>query len=443
MLATLLLAGLLVLSAGGLHGAEPWTLARTVDFALTNSPDARLAGQRIATARADLRAAEAAFRPRLAFQSGYLRSDNPVTAFGASLNQRAFNPTLDFNNVPDADNLNLKGLVTVPLYTGGQNSAARAAATAAQAAARADAEAVRAALTFELAQAYLSARKATGFIRAAEASVAAFRTNLVIARHRLESGSALKADVLDLEVRVTQAQEELIQARHARALVVRAVRTLMGWEEKDFQLADVPVALLRPVIGDDSGTRPERAAAEQRRAAAEQGVRQSRAGFLPRLSGFGSVDYDRGWEFDGDNTSYTVGVLLEWSLWDGDRTQANVAKARAQLAEAEESERKLAHTLDFEAEQARLRLIEADERIGVSEKAIASAGESVQITRSRYEEGLALATQLMDAETALTAARVRQEEALADRQIAIAALRKALGLPVLVEDRATSTPRQP
>jgi outer membrane protein TolC len=37
----------------------------------------------------------------------------------------------------------------------------------------------------------------------------------------------------------------------------------------------------------------------------------------------------------------------------------------------------------------------------------------------------------MDAETALVAARVRRAEAEADRQIASAAVRKALGLPQL------------
>ena len=48
----------------------------------------------------------------------------------ASLNQRSFSPTLDFNNVPDADNLNVKGLVTVPLYSGGRNAAGRESARA-------------------------------------------------------------------------------------------------------------------------------------------------------------------------------------------------------------------------------------------------------------------------------------------------------------------------
>ncbi|HRZ39207.1 MAG TPA: TolC family protein, partial [Candidatus Paceibacterota bacterium] len=58
-------------------------------------------------------------------------------------------------------------------------------------------------------------------------------------------------------------------------------------------------------------------------------------------------------------------------------------------------------------------------------------------TRARFEQGLCLASQLLDAETARTSARVRPAEAEADRRIAIAALRKALGLPQLQTDSAS------
>ncbi|MBI4327519.1 MAG: TolC family protein [Chloroflexi bacterium] len=90
--------------------AEPWTLERALACALTNSPDARVAQHRIAAARAGLDQATAVFWPHVQFQSGYTRTDNPIGVFMAALNQRAFRPTLDFNNVPDADNLNVKGL---------------------------------------------------------------------------------------------------------------------------------------------------------------------------------------------------------------------------------------------------------------------------------------------------------------------------------------------
>ncbi|HPU54870.1 MAG TPA: TolC family protein, partial [Verrucomicrobiota bacterium] len=87
--------------------------------------------------------------------------------------------------------------------------------------------------------------------------------------------------------------------------------------------------------------------------------------------------------------------------------------------------------IGFEVEQARLQLKEASERLAVTEAAVAQAQESVDLTRSRFEQGLMTSAQLIDAETALIAARVRRAEAEADRRIAIAALRKALGRPQL------------
>jgi outer membrane protein TolC len=62
---------------------------------------------------------------------------------------------------------------------------------------------------------------------------------------------------------------------------------------------------------------------------------------------------------------------------------------------------------------------------------VAQAAESASLTRARFEQELTLPTQLIDAEAALVAARVRRAEAEADRQIATAALRKALALPQL------------
>jgi outer membrane protein TolC len=93
--------------------------------------------------------------------------------------------------------------------------------------------------------------------------------------------------------------------------------------------------------------------------------------------------------------------------------------------------------IDLEIEQARIGLNESTERLQVTEKAVAKAAESVELTRARFEQGLCLASQLLDAETALTGTRVRRAEAEADRRIAIAALRKALGLPQLQTDSAS------
>src|ERR1035437_10203977 len=129
---------------------EPWTLERALQQALAANPDARLAQQRIVAAQAGLEQANSAFWPRVQFQSSYTGSDNPMLAFGSILNQRAYSSSLNFNDVPGVDDLNTRGLVTVPLYAGGRNTATRKAARANTDAARQDNAAIRNALGFEL-----------------------------------------------------------------------------------------------------------------------------------------------------------------------------------------------------------------------------------------------------------------------------------------------------
>jgi outer membrane protein TolC len=226
-----------------------------------------------------------------------------------------------------------------------------------------------------------------------------------------------------------------VRARNAQALAERALRNLLGLEQGEFTVADSAPSATVPESGDFSH-RPELAASYQRQRAAEAEVRRAKGGYQPSVNAFGSLDYDYGWKFDGDGKSYAAGVLLQWDLWDGNRTRGKVEEARAHLETAREEERKLRLALDFEVEHARIGLREANERLAVTEKVIAQATESAFLTRARFEQGLAIATQLIDAETALTAARVRRAEAEADQRVAAAAVRKALGMPPL--DPATT-----
>ena len=416
--------------------AEPWTLERALQQALAANPDARLAQQRIVAAQAGLDQANAAFWPRLQFQSSYTGSDNPMLVFGSILNQRAYSSSLDFNDVPTVDDLNARGLVTVPLYAGGKNTATRKAARANTEAARQDNAAVRNALGFEVSRAFYTVLKTRQFIRAAEAGVNSFEASLAAAKKRLDGGTLLKTGVLDIEVRLAQAREELVRARNANALAVRVLRNLLGIESGDFEVADTAPSVTAPDSGDFSG-RPELAAARQRERAAQEQARAAKGGYLPRVNAFGSLDYDYGWKYDHGGGSFTAGALLQWDLWDGKLTRAKVAEANANLESAREEQRKLRLALDLEVEQARLDLKAANERLSVTDQAVAQAAESASLTRARFEQELALSTQLIDAETALVAARVRRAEAEADRQIAIAAVRKALDLPQLESQSKT------
>jgi len=410
--------------------AEPWTLERALDYALSHNPDARLAQQRIMAAQAGLEQADSAFWPHLQFQSSYTRTDNPMMVFGSILNQRAYNSSLNFNDVPNVDDLNVRGLVTVPLYAGGKIMAGREAAKANTQAAKQTSAAVRNELGFEVVRAFQTILKTRQFINATEAAVTAFEGNQAAAKKRLDGGTLLKSDELDIEVRLTQAREDLVRARNANTLAVLTLRNLLGIESEDFTVADVaPVAIVP--IGGDFSHRPELAAANEHERAAQAEIKGAKSGYQPRVSAFGSLDHDYGWVTGGDGNSYSAGVMLQWDLWDGFSSRAKTREAKANLESASEEKRKLRLALDFEVEQARLNLQAANERLAVTAKSVEQAEESAKLTRNRFEQGMAISTQLIDAESALVAARVRRAESESDQRIAVAALRKALALPQL------------
>ena len=130
---------------------------------------------------------------------------------------------------------------------------------------------------------------------------------------------------------------------------------------------------------------------------------------------------------------------MSWNVFDGGRARAEIQDAEALRALVREQERKKRLAIQLELARAQTSLATAQARIVHAHRAIASATESLAITKSRFHDGLALSTQLIDAETALSSANVRLAQARAEEQVALARHRYALGLPIL-ETSHSSTP---
>ena len=423
-----LLAALIL--ALNISASEVWTLRRALDYALANNPDAKIAQHRINAASANLQQANSAFWPKAQIQSSYIRTDNPMMAFGNILNQRAFDSSLNFNNVPETDAVNVRGLITAPLYAGGRSIAERGAAKANRLASKFEKEATLNQLEFEVVRAFLAIHRTRQITRSVEATVHSFETSVIVARRRFENESVLKAEVLDVEVRLAESKEQLVRARNAERLAQRALKNLLGIEtDEPFALEDAIPKVTFPT--EQSSERPELLALRHREDASRSRIRAAKSGYLPRVNAFGSADYDYGTVTRGDGTSYAAGVVAHWDLWDGFSTRSKINEAEAHLETVQEEARKVRLAINLEAEEARLNLLAARERLAATETLVAQATESVRLSRDRFEQGLALSTQMIDAEAALLSARVRRADAETDEQLAIASLRKALALPQL------------
>lgn len=134
-----------------------------------------------------------------------------------------------------------------------------------------------------------------------------------------------------------------------------------------------------------------------------------------------------------------AGVSLKWNVFDGGRTKAEIQSAEAQHASALQNERKKRLEIELDIVKAQTNLTTIQKQLEQANKSVASAVKSLEITRARFADGLALATELIDAETMATTAKLTRVQAAAEEQIAIAYLRHASGLPIL----PTSNPNHP
>ena len=74
------------------------------------------------------------------------------------------------------------------------------------------------------------------------------------------------------------------------------------------------------------------------------------------------------------------------------------------------------------------------QRIAVSETAVESAKESLRIEQLRYKTGAGTSTDVIDAQAALLRAETEYYQALYDKDIALASLRRATGTDAYAEE---------
>ena len=171
---------------------------------------------------------------------------------------------------------------------------------------------------------------------------------------------------------------------------------------------------------------------EQRKVMQQAALTAANGGWYPAVVLSANLDYARPnariippkdqWE-----TTWDVGVQLQWNIWDWFATAAQADQARAQLTQAEAALHLVHDTVALEAAQSYFTLQEAVERIAAAELGRKQATESHRIMSERFSQGLASSTDLLDAETALLQARLTETQAITEVAIQRERFRKSLG----------------
>ena len=381
-------------------------------------------------------ARRAAGFPVLSLQAGYTRT-NHVKGFDLPDPSGSGQVVSLYSDVPD--NARTRIDLQWPIYVGGRTDALARAARAEADAIGHDRLAAQADLKLEITRAYWAMVTAGASVGVLEQALARMDAHLADARNRLEAGLVPPSDVLSSEAQRSRQQLLLIEARTLREVAGDDLRRLAGLPadaaiEVDLALAPPPPPAPLPsvLLGQARENRPERKAFESRIQSTDRMRRAAVAGRLPSFAFAGGYDYARPnptifprapiWK-----TSWDLSVNMNWSLWDGGRSKAEVAQAVANRHAVEEGLREFDSVLESDVRQQRLNLESALSAIPAAEDAVRSATEARRVVAERYAAGVATNTDALDAQFALMQSELDRTRAIANARLVAARLDRVLG----------------
>jgi outer membrane protein TolC len=394
---------------------ESVDFSQAVARALANSAYVQAAAEEANAARSDADAARGHLLPSVRFDEKFVRTTVPAEAFAFKMNQEKllqsdFSDVNNFNNPPPRNDfigtLWFEQALFSPKAFHGYGMAKVEADAKGQDLYRRKEEAV-----YRVVAAVLDVVTARQFVDVAEQGLSDTREHLRIAESLEGAGMGLTSDVLRAKVAVASAEGAKVAAANRLELARRRLALAMG--EPGAPPVDVTGPLPEfpdpaPPLDNGSVTssRADLLASSLRVANAGSNVDLRKSGYLPEvgLAGGYQVDAEDS-PFSADNRSWKVAVGLTWNLFDGLRREAEVGKAVADRRRAEANDRGMRDQAAFEAAQAELGVKEATLRAEIARTALASAEEGVRLLKARYENRLGRMVDLLDAQTALDAAR--------------------------------------
>lgn len=385
-----------------------WTLIQSINLAFTSNPDLRAAEERVRIAAALPNGARAEFYPKLGISETFVETNTPANVFMYLLNQSRFSFNRDFNHPGLIDNFLTSTQLDQPLYAGGRLRARRDAAESQQQASSFSLRAAQNELVFHVAEAYYRLIQARNLSQVRRTNVEQVQQQLEVAQTSLKAGTAVRSDVLSLEVRMAEAREASITADNQLELAWAVLENVIGAHLPRLALpSQVPPAPwsehidnVESAVAQAVRQRPEVGAMNGQRQAALANVESARAGNRPSVNLTGNYYLWSPNLYNGTNNLF-VGLAASLNLFDGGRTRTAVQAAQARVAELVARQQRLMLDIELEVRRAYLQLSDAQGRLQVTASAIEQATESFREIGIRYRGGAATINRFIDAQVAL------------------------------------------
>ena len=286
---------------------------------------------------------------------------------------------------------------------------------------------------------YFDLLESEKMLKVAEQEVERLEAHLRDAKNLYEEGVITKNDLLQAEVKISDAKQRLSTAKSLRSITASRLNNILVRPLKsEIEVTDAYVKELEELPEDlltlDSEAawktaekqRPEILIADETLRALDLRERARKAEYYPRLFVKGGYDFtENRYMVHEGNWSVTLGLSV--NLYSGGSTKAEIMKLEEQKSKLLEEKNNLIDQIKLELETYLLDSRTAGERVAVTKDAVKQAEENLRINRVKYEEGVGTATDVLDAVTLLTIAETNYYRAVYDLNRAEAAVLYSMG----------------
>ncbi len=382
----------------------PISKAEVLEKVLQQNNKLKIGQQEVLAAKGDFNQTNAVFLPNITASHSGMATNNPLMAFGSKLNQEIvtqadFDPN-KLNNPSQIEIFTTKFEVQQPIINLDgifQRKAAKAKlhATNLQLARTADY------LSLESEKAYMQLQLAYKSVSVLEIALNAANENFRLATNSFKQGYLQQSDVLAVQVRVTEVQNQLQYAKSNLINASEYLALLMNEEISGILKPTDSLIISSELIATEkiSASRADIQAMEFAAEAYKQNYKADKMTFLPRLNAFGSYELYDDQIFQADASGYLFGAALTWNLFEGSKRYGKTQKSKAEFNKANFELAQYKSESQLELNKAKRMFHDAQNNLKLTELALEQSKEALRIRTNRFKEGLEKTIDLLMAET--------------------------------------------
>jgi len=404
-------------------------LQRLIERALKSSPKVEQAERQFKASEYEVKKAYGNYLPTVKFTYSYTDlSDTPSYTMevpGAPLPPTSFSL---FKRKFYKEELSLEA----PLFTGGRVLNLIRVKKGQREAYRLYLKEVKNLIVERVKEDYYGVLKAKALVKTAESSLKSAKEHYKVVKAFFDEGIVPRRDLLEAEVKVSQAEERLREARGYYRIALERLRVDSGvFDFEPFGELSLKVEArhfdLTKLIEKALKERPAVKEVEELLKASKGAVKLAKSRFLPeafvRLSYSRTDQYPLNGNFSNKEASLGISVpIFEGSrrFWEVKRAREESLKVKAKLEEVKREVR-------LQVVSAYTELETALKRIETARKRVEEARELLRDSKERYREHVGTSTEVIDAIAYLTNAKASLIKAVADYYTALARLEYAVG----------------